>query len=117
VDAVQTDIQLQFNRARGQLQLENEIEAQNYNTALYELFQGGRDKLIDAVEPPGASDAAIVGKAAISAIGTYYGDKMSLGLGRQSATTPTAAVAEPAYQPPIKGPTIYGGPIRRGGLR
>jgi hypothetical protein len=83
VDAVQTDIALQFNRARGQIQIENEIEAQNYNTALYELFQGGRDKLIDEVEPTGAKDAAIVGKAVISAVGTYYGDKMSLGLGKQ----------------------------------
>lgn len=86
VDAVQTDVQLQFDRALGQIELENEIEAQNYNTALYELFQGGRDKLVEGVKPSGASDAAIVGKAAISAVGTYYGDKMSLGLGKKDTT-------------------------------
>lgn len=90
VDAVQADIQLQYERARGQIDLENEIEAQNYNTALYDLFQGGRDKLIDYVKPSGASDAAIVGKAVVSAVGTYYGDKMSLGLGKQGGTNQPA---------------------------
>lgn len=81
VDAVQNDIALQYERARAGIQLENEIEALNYNTALYDLLQGGQDKLVGHVKASGASDAAIVGKAAVSAVGTYYGDKMQLGLG------------------------------------
>lgn len=86
VDAVQSDIQLQFERARTGIEIENEIETQNFNTALYELLQGGQDQLIKAVKPNGPSDLAILGGAAASAAGSYFGSKMSLGLG---SATPT----------------------------
>lgn len=105
VDAVQTDIALQFERARTGIQIENEIEAVNFNTALYELFQGGRDQLIKAVKPEGASDAAIVGKAVVSAAGSYFGGQMNLGLGQQTTT-----------QQPLVG-RLSSGPSTRGGAR
>lgn len=84
VDAVQQDIELKFDRMRDSLELENEIEAFNYNTALHDVLQGGQDKLVDYVRPGGQSGYAILGQAAISTAGSYYGSKMSLGLGQQS---------------------------------
>lgn len=86
VDAVQSDIELQFDRARASLSLEGEIEAQNYNTALQDLIQGGQDRLGSAVKSSAPSGLAVLGSAAISTAGTYYGSKMSLGLGTQSNT-------------------------------
>lgn len=81
VDAVESDAQLQFERARAALSQEDEIESLNYNTALHDLLVGGRDSIISHVKPSGMSDMAMIGRAAISAVGQYYGDKMQLGLG------------------------------------
>lgn len=93
VDAVQMDVQLQFERARAELDLGNEMDALNFNTALHDLIQGGQDSLIDPVKTTGMSDAAIVGKAVVSAVGTYYSDKMQLGLGKSNAPTQAAPAA------------------------
>jgi hypothetical protein len=93
VDAVRSDAQLQFERARGDLQLDNEIEAFNYNTALHDLIQGGQDKLVDYVKATGPSDGAILGNALISVAGTYASSRMSLGLGNAptAQAQPTAS--------------------------
>lgn len=82
VDAVQSDIQKQFEKARAQVSEENEINALNFNTQLYDLITGGQDSMITAKKPTGASDLAIVGNAAAEMANKYFSAKMDLGLGR-----------------------------------
>lgn len=85
VDAVQSDIQMAFDRVRAQISEENELNALNFNTALYDLVTDGQNQLITAgpfrKAPKGQSQWAMAGNAAMQVAGTYLGAKMDLGLG------------------------------------
>ena len=81
VDAVQLDIELQYERAKTQIEEENEANAYNYNMELAQLIQQGQDALNTGVKPQGKSDLAIVGTAAIQAFSSYASANMNLGLG------------------------------------
>lgn len=88
VDAVQSDIQMAFDKVRAQISDENEMNALNYNTALYDLVTNGQNSIVSAGEfrngqkiGKGASQLAMLGGAAMSVAGQYVGAKMDLGLG------------------------------------
>lgn len=51
VDAVQTDYQMQFNRARAQIQQENENQAYNFNANLTTLLQNATESLYQPERP------------------------------------------------------------------
>lgn len=83
VDAVLSDVRMQYDRARADISAENEIDALNFNTALHSTIQGGIDALKQSVRPTGMSDMAMLGRAVVAGASQYAGDKMSLGLGQQ----------------------------------
>lgn len=83
VDAVLSDVRMQYDKARADISAENEIDALNFNTALHSTIQGGIDALKQAVRPTGMSDMAMLGRAVVAGASQYAGDKMSLGLGQQ----------------------------------
>ena len=82
VDAVLTDVKMQYDKARADISAENEIDALNFNTALHSTIQSGIDALKQGVKPTGMSDMAILGRAVVAGASQYAGDKMSLGLGQ-----------------------------------
>lgn len=88
VDAVQSDIQMAFDRVRGQISAENELNALNYNTALYDLITEGQNSIITAAQfrsaPKGQSQLGMLGNAALSVASSYVTQKMDLGLGSQA---------------------------------
>lgn len=84
VDAVQSDVRMQYDRARDQLGLESELEDFNYTTQLYEILQAGRDKLVDGVKFKGPSQLSMLGNAAMEAGSMYLGGQMNLGLGSKA---------------------------------
>lgn len=83
VDAVLSDVKMQYDKARADISAENEIDALNFNTALHSTIQGGIDALKQSVRPTGMSDMAMLGRAVVAGASQYAGDKMSLGLGQQ----------------------------------
>ncbi len=86
VAAVQLDIELQFERAKTQIEEQNEADAYNYNVELAQLIQAGQDALNTGVAPQGKSDLAIVGTAAAAAFSSYASGSMNLGLGTSGAS-------------------------------
>ena len=83
VDAVLSDVRMQYDKARADISAENEVDALNFNTALHSTIQGGIDALKQSVRPTGMSDMAMLGRAGVAGASQYAGDKMSLGLGQQ----------------------------------
>ncbi|QQO90805.1 internal virion protein A [Pseudomonas phage Misse] len=85
VDAVQSDIQMAFDKVRAQINDENELNAQNYNTALYDLITEGQNQTVTSAQfraaPKGASQLQMAGNAAIQVAGNYLMQRMDLGLG------------------------------------
>lgn len=85
VDAVQSDIQMAFDKVRDQITDENELNALNYNTALYDLITNGQNELITQAQfrkaPGGASQLQMLGNAAMEVASKYVSQKMDLGLG------------------------------------
>ena len=84
VDAVQSDIQMAFDRVRAQISDENELNALNYNTALYDLVTNGQNASQTAYyrkEEGGASQLQMLGNAGMQVAGSYLSQKMDLGLG------------------------------------
>lgn len=85
VDAVQSDIQMAFDKVRAQISDENELNALNYNTELYDLITNGQNELItdrrfrDA--PKGQSQLGMLGNAGMQVAERYLSQKMDLGLG------------------------------------
>jgi hypothetical protein len=87
VDAVQSDIQMAFDRVRGQINDENELNALNYNTALYDLVTNGQNASQTAYfrkEQSGPSQWQMLGNAGMQVAGSYMSQKMDLGLGSQA---------------------------------
>lgn len=82
VDAVQTDIQMAYDRQLGMLNEENEMNAQNYNTALHDLITNGQNQIQTPSKPNTMSQWAMVAGAAIEAGSAYASKKMDLGLGQ-----------------------------------
>lgn len=85
VDAVRSDIEMQFSRARAALSEENEADAFNFNLQLHDFVQGARDQLLFGRKPTGMSDLAMLGRAGVAMASKYVGDSMSLGLGSPSS--------------------------------
>lgn len=81
VDAVQTDIQQAYDRQLALVNEENEANAQNYNTALYDLITNGSNSINPGRKFKGASDFALVANTALAVGSRYMGAKMDLGLG------------------------------------
>lgn len=85
VDAVQSDIQLAFDRVRAQISDENELNALNYNTALYDLITEGQNQTITSAQfrnaPKGSNQLGMLGDAGMQIAGMYLSQKMDLGLG------------------------------------
>ena len=101
VDAVQSDIQMAFDRMRGQINEENELNALNYNTALYDLVTEGQNQLVTASEYRRSevykpqkliSGWGMLGNAAMSVGGMYLSQRMDLGLGPQPKAAPARRV-------------------------
>jgi hypothetical protein len=91
VDAVQSDIQMAFDKVRSQITDENEMNALNFNTSLYDLITNGQNQTIKVGEfrnaPKGPSQWEMAGQAAIAVGGQYASAKMDLGLGTRAGTT------------------------------
>lgn len=84
VDAVQSDIQMSFDRVRAQISDENELNALNFNTALYDLVTNGQNAQQTAYyrkESNGPSQWSMLGSAGMQVAGSYLSQKMDLGLG------------------------------------
>jgi hypothetical protein len=81
VDAVQTDIQQAYDRQRALVSEENEANAQNYNTELYDLITNGSNAINAGRRYRPASDFAIAANTALTVGSRYFGAKMDLGLG------------------------------------
>lgn len=84
VDAVQSDIQMAFDKVRAQISDENELNALNYNTALYDLVTGAENASQTAYfrkEEGGPSQWQMLGNAGMQVAGSYVSQKMDLGLG------------------------------------
>lgn len=84
VDAVQSDIQMAFDKVRAQISDENELNALNFNTALYDLVTNGQNAQQTAFyrkESSGPSQWAMLGNAGMQVAGSYFSQKMDLGLG------------------------------------
>jgi hypothetical protein len=81
VDAVQTDIQQAFDRQRALVSEENEANAQNFNSELYDLITNGSRAINPGRKVKSASDLAIAANTALQIGSRYYGAKMDLGLG------------------------------------
>ena len=85
VDAVQSDIQMQFDAVRAQISQENELAAQDFNTNLYDMLEGTRDSMqsVRAISKVGKYSLLQSITAGVVSAGTAYaGAKMDLGLGR-----------------------------------
>lgn len=81
VDAVQTDIQQAYDRQRALISEENEANAQNFNTELYDLITNGSNAINPGRKYKPTSDLAIAANTALTVGSRYYGAKMDLGLG------------------------------------
>lgn len=84
VDAVQSDIQMQFDTVRAQISQENELAAQDFNTSLYDMLEGTRDSMqsVRAISKVGKySLLSSITSGVIAAGSAYAGAKMDLGLG------------------------------------
>lgn len=88
VDAVQSDIAMAFDKVRAQISDENEMNALNYNTALYDLVTNGQNGIINVGNfrdgqkiGKGQSQWGMLAGAATAVAGQYVGAKMDLGLG------------------------------------
>lgn len=93
VDAVQSDIQMAFDKVRAQISDENELNALNFNTDLYDLITNGQNSQVNVGKfrnaPKGQSQLSMAGNAAFQVAGTYLGAKMDLGLGSAPKTQPS----------------------------
>lgn len=81
VDAVQTDIQQAYDRQLALINEENEVNAQNYNTELYDLITNGSNAINPGRKYKPTSDFAIAASTALAVGSRYLGAKMDLGLG------------------------------------
>lgn len=81
VDAVQTDIEMQFEQAKSQISLENEQNAENFNTQLHDLILNGQNAQISARKYKGQSMGSMLLTAGAQVGMQYAGAKMNLGLG------------------------------------
>lgn len=89
VDAVQSDIQMAFDKVRGQISDENELNSLNYNTALYDLVTEGQNKIVTASQyrkTESQSGMSMLLGAGLSVASTYVTAKMNLGLGSVART-------------------------------
>jgi hypothetical protein len=95
-DAVQSDIQMRFDRARAELAQAGEVEALNFNTQLYSTLEQGIDNLQQArkVESKGIGEMLLT--TGLQMGGQYLGAKMQLGLGE--ATQPQQPFVGPPQQ-------------------
>lgn len=84
VDAVQTDVEMAYDRQRALISEENEANAQNFNTELYDLITNGSNAIQTGRKQRYASDFAIAANTAIGLGSRYIGAKMDLGLGQRS---------------------------------
>lgn len=82
VDAVQTDIEMAYDRQRALISEENEQNAQNFNTELYDLITNGSNAINFGRKTNYASDFAIAANTAIAVGSKYASAKMDLGLGQ-----------------------------------
>lgn len=82
VDAVQTDIQMAYDRQLGLVNEENELNAQNYNTALHDLITNGQNQIQTPGKPQTTGQWAMLAGAAMAAGSKYASSKMDLGLGK-----------------------------------
>ena len=85
VDAVNTDLQMQYDRARASLQEEGEIDDFNFNQQLVQLLQDSRDSMsqLNHAKVPGWGQ--ILFKAGMDTAMTYGQSRVSLGLGAKPA--------------------------------
>lgn len=83
VDAVQTDIQMAYDRQQAMISEENEANAQNFNTELYDLITNGQNAIQHGRKTKYASDLSIAANTAVAMGSRYMGAKMDLGLGTQ----------------------------------
>lgn len=84
VDAVQSDIQMAFDKVRAQISDENELNALNFNTALYDLVTNGQNASQTAYyrkESMGPNQWQMLGNAGMQVADSYLSQKMDLGLG------------------------------------
>lgn len=82
VGAVQTDIQLQYDKQRALISEENEESAMNFNTTLYDLVTNGQNSMKSAHKPQTQSSMSMLAGAAIDAGSKYASARMDLGLGQ-----------------------------------
>lgn len=91
VDAVQSDIQMAFDKVRAQINDENELNALNYNTALYDLVTNAENSSQTAYyrkEQGGPSQWQMLGNAGMQVAGMYLSQRMDLGLGSKPQPQP-----------------------------
>lgn len=93
VDAVQTDIEMAFNNVRAQISDENETNAMNYNTALYDLVSQGTNQIITVpkfrAQSTGSGLGGMLLSGATSMASSYFTSKMDLGLGSTTGSKTT----------------------------
>ena len=87
VDAVQTDIQQAYDRQRAMVEEENEANAQNFNTQLYDLITNGQNSINPGAKYKAPSTLSMLANTAIQVGGRYAAAKMDLGLGGGGKTT------------------------------
>ena len=85
VDAVQTDIQMAYDRQLGLINEENELNAQNFNTQLHDLITNGQNRLQTPSKLNVPGQWEMLAKTGMQVGASYASSKMDLGLG----TNPT----------------------------
>ncbi len=82
VDAVQSDVQAQFDRARATISEDAERNLETFNMQLQDIVQNGQDQLQSVRKFRPVRTGEMLLNTAISVGSVYAGQSMSLGLGQ-----------------------------------
>jgi len=90
-DAVKFDIDRAANVAQSNLDLDWEIQSENFKQQLHDTIQAGKDSLRTGVSVPsaGMQFLGLAASTGASVAGQYASAKMNLGLGTKAATPST----------------------------
>lgn len=86
VDAVQSDVQMQFDRARAEISEENERNLETFNMQLQDVILSGQNSLQTIKKPQRVGIGEMLLNTALSVGSAYAGQRMSLGLGEGPRT-------------------------------
>jgi hypothetical protein len=82
IDAVQSDVQAQFDRARAEISEENERNIETFNMQLQDVILSGQNSLQSIKKPRTASPTDMLLNTALSVGSMYATQRMNLGLGQ-----------------------------------